>query len=85
MQYSNRSSYDNRNERSFYSSRQYNDNSKYDNPEYENLRYENSRYENLKKIDEMFVTRASQKGYFNKYSNKDMFYNIEEYYENSNF
>ena len=32
----------------------------------------------------MFVTRASQKVYYNKYSNKDIFYDIEEYYENSN-
>ena len=31
----------------------------------------------------MFITRASQKVYYNKYSNKDMFYDIEEYYENS--
>ena len=31
----------------------------------------------------MFITRASQKVYYNKYSNKDMFYNIEEYHENS--
>ena len=30
----------------------------------------------------MSITRASQKIYYNKYSNKDMFYNIEEYHEN---
>ena len=33
----------------------------------------------------MFITRASQKVYYNKYSNKDMFYDIEEYYKNSDF
>ena len=31
----------------------------------------------------MFITRVSQRVYFNKYSNKDIVYNIEEYYENS--
>ena len=31
----------------------------------------------------MFITRASQEVYYNKYSNKNMFYNIEEYYKNS--
>ena len=31
----------------------------------------------------MFITRASQKFYFNKYSNKDIFYNIEKYHKNS--
>ena len=30
----------------------------------------------------MFVTRASQEVYYNEYSNKDMFYNIEEYHRN---
>ena len=79
MQYSNRSNYKNRNERSFYSSRQYDDNSKY-----ENSKYGNSRYGNSKEFNEMFITRASQKVYYNEYSNKDIFYNIEEYYENSN-
>ena len=33
----------------------------------------------------MFVTRASQKVYYNKYSNKDMSYNIKEYHKNPNF
>ena len=33
----------------------------------------------------MFIIRASQEVYYNKYSNKDMFYNIEEYHENSDF
>ena len=33
----------------------------------------------------MFITRASQKVYYNKYSNEDMSYNIEEYHENSDF
>ena len=32
----------------------------------------------------MFVTRASQKVYYNKFSNKDISYDIEEYYKNSN-
>ena len=80
MQYSNRSSYENQNERFFYSSRQYDDNSKY-----KNLRYENPRYENSKGFDKMFITRAPQKVYYNKYSNKNMSYNIEEYYENFDF
>ena len=75
MQYSNRSSYENRNKRSFYSSKQYNN----------NLKYGNSQYENSEKFDEMFIIRASQKVYFNKFSNIDMLYNIEEYYENSDF
>ena len=78
MQYSNRSSYENRNKRSFYPSRQYDDNSKYGNSGYENPRYENS-----EEFDKMFITRASQEVYYNKYSNKNMFYNIEEYYKNS--
>ena len=30
----------------------------------------------------MFVTRAPQEVYYNKYSNKNMSYNIEEYHEN---
>ena len=30
----------------------------------------------------MFIIRASQEVYYNKYSNEDMFYNIEEYYKN---
>ena len=33
----------------------------------------------------MFITRASQKVYFNKLSNKDISYNIEKYYKNSDF
>ena len=33
----------------------------------------------------MFITRASQEVYYNKYSNEDIFYNIEEYYKNSDF
>ena len=33
----------------------------------------------------MFIIRASQKVCFNKFSNEDIFYNIEEYYENSDF
>ena len=77
MQYSNRSSYENRNKRPFYSSRQYDDNSRY-----ENLKYENTRYGNSEEFDKMFITRASQEVYYNKYSNKDMFYNIEKYHEN---
>ena len=79
MQYPNRPSYENRNERPFYPSKQYDDNSKYENPE-----YENPRYENLKEFDEMFVTRAPQKVYYNKYSNEDMLYNTEGYHENFN-
>ena len=35
-------------------------------------------------FNEMFITRVSQKVYFNKFSNKDIFYNIEEYYKNFN-
>ena len=30
----------------------------------------------------MFVIRASQEIYFNKFSNKDIYYNIEKYYKN---
>ena len=30
----------------------------------------------------MFITRASQKVYFNEFFNKDIYYDIEEYYEN---
>ena len=30
----------------------------------------------------MFVTRAPQEVYYNKYSNEDMFYNIEKYHKN---
>ena len=33
----------------------------------------------------MFITRASQKVYFNKFPNKDIFYNIEKYYKNPDF
>ena len=33
----------------------------------------------------MFIIRASQKAYFNKFSNKDILYNIEEFYENLDF
>ena len=33
----------------------------------------------------MFITRASYKVYFNKFSNEDIFYDIEEYYKNFNF
>ena len=33
----------------------------------------------------MFIIRASQKVYFNKFSNKNMHYNIEKYHKNSNF
>ena len=33
----------------------------------------------------MFIIRASQEVYYNEYSNKDIFYNIEEYYKNSDF
>ena len=33
----------------------------------------------------MFITRASQEINFNKFSNKDISYNIEEYHENSDF
>ena len=80
MQYSNRPSYENRNKRYFYLSKQYDDNSEYGNSE-----YGNSEYENLKEFDEMFITRAPQKVYYNKYSNENIFYNIEEYYENFNF
>ena len=79
MQYSNRSNYKNQNKRPSYSSRQYNNNSKY-----ENSKYENPRYENSKKFNKVFIIRASQKVYYNKYSNKDISYNIEEYYENPN-
>ena len=32
----------------------------------------------------MFIIRASQKIYFNKFSNKDIYYNIEKYYKNFN-
>ena len=85
MQYSNRSSYKNRSERFFYSSRQYGDNLKYENPRYGNSGYENSRYGNSEEFNEMFITRASQEVYYNKYSNKNIFYDIEEYYENSDF
>ena len=85
MQYSNRPRYKNRSERSFYSSRQYNNNSKYENPGYENPGYENSKYENIKEFDKMFITRASQKVYYNKYSNKNMLYKIKEYYKNFDF
>ena len=91
MQYSNRSSYKNRSEQSFYFSRQYNNNqgygnSRYGNSGYEDSRYgnsgyEDSRYGNLGEFDEMFVIRASQEVYFNKFSNKDIFYNIEDYYK----
>ena len=77
MQYSNRPSYKNRNERSFYLSRQYDDNL-----ENENSEYGNSRYGNSKEFDEMFITRASQEVYYNKYSNEDMSYNIEKYHKN---
>ena len=31
----------------------------------------------------MFIIRASQKVYFNKFSNKDIYYDIEKYYKNS--
>ena len=37
---------------------------------------------NSKGFNEMFITRVSQKVYYNKYSNKDISYNIEEYYKN---
>ena len=30
----------------------------------------------------MFIIRASQKVYFNEFSNKNVYYNIEEYYKN---
>ena len=80
MQYTNRPNYKNRNKRFFYSSRQYDDNSRYENP-----RYENSEYENSKEFDEMFITRASQEVYYNKYPNENMSYNIKKYYENSDF
>ena len=33
----------------------------------------------------MFIIRVSQKVYYNKYSNEDIFYNIEEYHENPDF
>ena len=33
----------------------------------------------------MFIIRASQKIYFNNFSNKDIHYNIEEYCKNSEF
>ena len=32
----------------------------------------------------MFIIRVSQKVYFNKFSNKDIYYNIENYYKNFN-
>ena len=82
MQYSNRSSYKNRNERSFYSSKQYDNNSKYGNSRYENPGYGNSGYENLEEFDKMFIIRVSQKVYCNEYSNEDIFYNIEKYHKN---
>ena len=78
MQYSNRSSYENRNERPFYPSRQYDDNS-----EYENSEYGNTRYKNPEGFNEMFITRVPQKVYYNEYLNENMFYNIKEYHENS--
>ena len=80
MQYPNRSSYKNRNERSFYSSKQYDDNLKYGNSGYGNTRYENS-----EKFDKMFITRAPQKVNYNKYPNKNISYNIEKYHENPDF
>ena len=79
----NRSSYKNRSKESFYSLKQYNDNQRYENSGYENSGYENSGYGNLKEFDKMFITRAPQEVYFNKFSNKDIFYNIEEYHKNS--
>ena len=85
MQYSNRSSYENRNKRPFYSSRQYNNNKKYENSRYGNPRYKNLEYENSEKFNKMFIIRASQKVYFNEFSNKNMFYNIEKYYKNFYF
>ena len=30
----------------------------------------------------MFIIRVSQKVYFNKFFNKDIYYDIEKYYEN---
>ena len=33
----------------------------------------------------MFITRASQKVYFNEFSNEDILYDIKKYYKNSNF
>ena len=33
----------------------------------------------------MFITRVSQKVYYNEYSNEDISYNIEEYYKNPDF
>ena len=30
----------------------------------------------------MFITRASQKVYFNKFFNEDIYYNTKEYYKN---
>ena len=33
----------------------------------------------------MFIIRAPQEVYFNKFSIKDMSYNITKYYKNSNF
>ena len=85
MQYSNRPNYKNRSERSFYPSRQYNNNSENGNPRYENPEYKNLEYENSEEFDEMSITRASQEVYYNKYSNENMFYDIEEYYKNSDF
>ena len=32
----------------------------------------------------MFIIRASQNFYFNKFSNKDIYYNIENFYKNFN-
>ena len=32
----------------------------------------------------MFIIRASQKVYFNKFSNKDIYYNIKKYYKKLN-
>ena len=32
----------------------------------------------------MFITRASQKVYFNKFLNENIYYDIEKYHENSN-
>ena len=84
MQYSNRSSYKNRNKRSFYSSKQYNNNLRYENSRYKNSEYGNSEYENSEEFDKMSIIRASQEVYYNKYSNKDILYNIEKYHENSN-
>ena len=33
----------------------------------------------------MFIFRASRKVYFDKFSNENMHYNIEEYYKNLDF